>query len=141
MLIALSLRFQDKSHGGGEALPLLDFVAKRLASLFGKAVVTRAAIVLGGLPVALDPAAMLESLEGWVERALIDLEAALGDLLDAESDSPPVHGLQGERFQDEEVDAPSEGVRFLRVFRCGHRASSLEVEKSIGTISLEVKRS
>jgi hypothetical protein len=49
-----------------------------------------------------------------------------------------VHGLELEGFEDQEVDAPAESIRFLRM-SSGH-GSSLEVEKSIGRGPLEVKR-
>ena len=48
-------------------------------------------------PSALQPAKCGE------ERTRIHLENALADLLDANGDSVPVHGLQLQRFQDEHV--------------------------------------
>jgi hypothetical protein len=50
-----------------------------------------------------------------------------------------VHGGKGQCFEDEEIDAAAEGIGFGRMAR-SHRASSLEVEKSIRRGSLEVKR-
>src|SRR5207249_5221175 len=93
---------QDQRHGGGEALPFGDLVAERLASLAGNGVVTRAAIVLGRLPVALEVAAVIESLDCGTERALIDVEAALRDLLNPEADSPAVHVRKGQRLESQQ---------------------------------------
>src|SRR5688500_16716399 len=74
--------FQDELDRRGEALPLVDLEAKRAASLPRYRVVACAAVVLGGLPVALDVALALEALEGGVEGALVHIEAPLGELLD-----------------------------------------------------------
>ena len=51
------------------------------------------------------------------------------DLFDAEADAPPVHRLEGERFEHEQVDAAAEGVGFLRM--AGHGTRSLEVERRV----------
>jgi hypothetical protein len=83
---------------------------------------------------------VLETLEGRIERTLIDVEPSAGDLLDAKADAPPVHGLEGKRLEDQEVDAAAECVGLLRVTLGHGQDSSLEVEKSIGRTSLEVKR-
>src|SRR5262245_21114271 len=82
---------------------------------------------------------MLESLKGGVERALVDVEAALRQLLDSQADPPAVYGLERQSLEHEEVDAASKRIGFLGVAR-RHEASSLEVERSIGGAPLEVKR-
>jgi hypothetical protein len=76
------------------------------------------------LPVAFYPTAVLEALERGIEGALIDVETPVGDLLDAESDAPPMHGLEGEGFENEEVDAAAECVGLLGV-ALGHVAALL----------------
>jgi hypothetical protein len=111
----LLLAFEHECHRGGEAIPLVHFFAECFPSVRGERVVARAAIVHGGLPGALDPAAMLEALQRGIERSLIDVESSAGDLLNAESDSPAVHWLEGEGLEDEEVDAAAECVGFLRM--------------------------
>src|SRR6185503_20605195 len=100
-----TLALEDERHRLGEATPLIDFFAKRFASRLGQRVVARAPVVLGRLPITLDPAAVLEALERGVEGSLIDLESAARDLLDAETDAPPVHRLERKRLEDEEIDA------------------------------------
>src|SRR5689334_17724382 len=89
---------QDERHRVGEALPLVDFLTERAPTLRGDLVEPRAAIVLGGLPGALDVAAMLEALQCGIERPLVHLEASARDLLNADADSPPMHGREGERL-------------------------------------------
>src|SRR5262245_21887965 len=100
-------------------MPLVDFLAEDAASLPRDAVVARASIVLRHPPLALDVAAMLEALEGGVERALVDVEALAGELVDAEADPPAMHRIEREGLEDEEVDAAAKGVGFLRVARHG----------------------
>src|SRR5437867_4032954 len=131
---------QDQRHGGGEALPFVDLVAERPASLTRNRVVTRAAIVLGRLPVARDVAAVLEALECRIERTLIDVEAALRDLLNPEADSPAVHGREGQRLENQQIDAAAERIRLRGAAGRHERASSLEDEKSIDSRPLEVKK-
>src|SRR4051812_29031991 len=104
-LNTLMSALQDQRHRRGEALPLVDLFTERSAALPRDGVVARASVVLGVLPVALDVAAMFEPLERGIERALVDLQPAARDLLDAEPNSPAVHRFQGERFQDQQVDA------------------------------------
>ena len=69
-----------------------------------EAVVLGAAVVVGELPVAVDPFFLLQSLERGIERSLVDLEHAVGGLLDALGDAPAVHGPERERAEEEEVD-------------------------------------
>src|SRR4029079_11442317 len=115
-LITDLLTLENECHGCREALPFVDFLAERTTPELCEAVVARAPVVLAGLPLALDPAAVLESLQGGIERALIDVESSVRDLLDAESDAPSVHGLEGERLEDEEVDTAAECVGLLGVW-------------------------
>src|ERR1051326_5395660 len=82
-LMVWSLGLEDERHRGREALPFVDFLAEGFAPVLREAVVARPPIVLGGLPIAFDPAAMLETLQRGVERALVDVESSARDLLDA----------------------------------------------------------
>ena len=60
--------------------------------------------------VARDQAVLLEALERGIQGALVHLEHAVGDLLDALADPPPVHGREGERLEDQQVERAPEGV-------------------------------
>src|SRR5688572_24724374 len=86
--------FQHELDRLGEALPLVDLEAERAPSLSSDGIVACAAVVLGGLPVALDVALVLEALEGGVEGALVHIEPPLGELLDAFTEAPAVHRLE-----------------------------------------------
>jgi hypothetical protein len=49
-------------------------------------------------------------MQGGVERALVYVEDAVRDLLDALADPPPVHRREGKRFENQKVERASEGV-------------------------------
>src|SRR3954467_7039939 len=108
---------QDECHRVGEALPLLYLLTEGAAPLRGDLVEPRGAVVLRGLPRALDVAAVLEPLQCRVERALIYVEAAAGDLLNADTDPPSVHRRERQRLEDEEVNAAPKGIRLGRMAR------------------------
>src|SRR5690349_3722879 len=109
---------QNEIHRVGEALPFVDLFAEYLPPLPRDAVVASAPVVLGGLPRAVDVATVLEALERWVKRALIDLQPTARDLLNAKTDAPPMHGCERQGLEDEQVDAPPKGVGFWWVARC-----------------------
>src|SRR4029079_9049801 len=92
---------QDGFESGGESAPTLELLPERAASGGSDAVVARAAVVVGGAPVAVDIPGLLQALQRGIERALIHLEHPFGDLLDAKADPPPVHFGEGECLEDE----------------------------------------
>ena len=108
------LRFlHDEIDGGGEAIPVGEFLFELGATGSGEGIELGDAAGFGFGALALDPAFLLEAMEGGVEGALLDLEDFAGDLLDALGDSPTVLGLEGDGFEDEEVEsALDEVVRF-----------------------------
>jgi hypothetical protein len=57
---------------------------------------------------------LFEALQGGIERALIDIEHAAAGLLEALADSPPVHGFEGEGFEDQEIQGAAEDVGWDR---------------------------
>ena len=84
---------------------LLGLLVERPRAGLGDAVVLRLAIALGALPRALDPALLLEAHERRIQRALIEHERVVGDLLEARRE--PVGVLRphrGERPQDDQIE-------------------------------------
>ena len=67
-------------------------------------VVARAAVVLGDLPLGSNQALALEPVERGIERALPELQHALGPLLDPLGDAPAVHRLELQRLEHEHVE-------------------------------------
>src|SRR5215208_5195779 len=76
-------RAEDGLETGGEAAPALQLRAQRAAAGGGEAVVARPPVVVGRPPRAGDQPVLLQPLERGVERALVDLQRALRELLDA----------------------------------------------------------
>src|SRR5690242_8021491 len=93
---------QHGLEAGGEAFPAFELVAERATACRRESVVAGAAIVVGHAPVAVDQTDLFESLKRRVERALVHLERAFRDLLNALADPPSVHGVEGKRFEDEQ---------------------------------------
>src|SRR6476469_3333836 len=88
-------RAEDELNRRDIPAPGRQLGAKRLSATRGEPIIFGTPVVLGGAPFAVDPPALLESLERGVERSLIHIERSLRDLFDALADSPPVHGLEG----------------------------------------------
>jgi hypothetical protein len=62
-----------------------------LASSTGReAVKLRFALVFGFTPFAANPALVFEAVKSWVERALQDFQAILGDLLNTQKNAVAV---------------------------------------------------
>lgn len=89
---------------GGEAVPVSGFFFKLRAANAREGVELGAAIVLGGLPFRTDPALLFEFVERRIKRAVADLQHSTGDLLEAKADGVAVHGLEGEDFEEEQVE-------------------------------------
>ena len=93
----------DDRNCGGQALPLGGFVIESLSSGLGQGIIFGAPIVLADGPFGIDPAVLFELVKTRVKGALPDLQHFAGHLADALGDGPPVHGFEGDHFQDEEV--------------------------------------
>src|SRR5215211_4527317 len=85
-------RRQNKAlDGERESLPARALFGELLSTERRQTIVLRAAIVFGRAPIGLDPCPPFESMQGRIERALVDLQDIPGDLLDALRDPPSVH--------------------------------------------------
>src|SRR5262249_6129124 len=76
----------------------------------GEVVVLGAAAQLRDLPLGLDPAPVLETMEGRIERALVDLQDVLGNLLDALGDGPAVLGILLQRAEDQQIERAGQQI-------------------------------
>ena len=79
----------------------------------GERVVARAPIVLGQSPLGGDEAGALEAVERLVERRVLDLEHAVGALVDRARHGVSVHRAPGERAEHEHVEGALEEVHRL----------------------------
>src|SRR6185503_7541697 len=122
----------DRAH---EAAPGVDFRAERALAGGGEVVVLGLAVVFGGPPGTADPALLLESVEGRVERALADLQRVTGPLLNALADPPAVHGSKRQRLQNQKVEGALKDVG-----RCtSHRALLSNDTGSVSALLSNVK--
>src|SRR2546430_17527272 len=78
----------------GEPLPVGLFSLQIFAPRRRQRIKLRPAIVVRLAPLGLDPSALLEAMEGGIQRSLIHLEHFLRHLVDALGDAPPVHGFK-----------------------------------------------
>ena len=102
--IGSALRGEDETDRADEAVPGRELLAQRASSGGGEPVVLRAPAVLGGAPLRVDPASLLQPDERRVDGALAYLQRVLGELLDAVGESPSVHRRERERLEDEQVE-------------------------------------
>src|SRR5580765_2735137 len=65
---------EDLRDRGRQLAPRAGLRVEPCAAFFRQLVVLRAAIVIGGAPARLDPAAPLEPMERRVQRPLLDVE-------------------------------------------------------------------
>src|SRR4051812_28923869 len=98
--------FEDLGNRRDELAPCAGFRVEPRAPLPRQLVVLRAAIVVGGAPARLDPAPPFEPVKRRVERPLADVEGGARNQAEPLRDGPPVLRLEGDRFQDEQVECP-----------------------------------
>src|SRR5437867_5564304 len=98
----------------GEPAPTFGLLFQTTSSRFGDAVVLRLAIALSSLPDTLDPPLLFQSDEGRIERALIQRERRLGDLL--ESSRQPVRVLRAHGVQRPQHDQIKGALEQLDAF-------------------------
>ncbi len=61
-------------------------------------------MIFRDFPLRFDPSLLLQLMQGWVESALAHLKHLTRYLVNALGDSPSVHGFEGNRFQDQQVE-------------------------------------
>jgi len=93
-----------------ESIPVRLFGGELFASDGGEFVELGLAAVVGGSPFGVEPAAFFEAMEGWIERALLDLEDLLGDLANAVGDAIAMDRAEGDDLEDEHVEGALEEV-------------------------------
>src|SRR5690348_9665987 len=99
--------------GARRSLPIGNLGLELPSSLSRDGVVPRAAIVFRRAPLGANPTASQHSLQGGVERALIDVEDVVGDLAESERETPPVHRLSGEELEGQHLEGPLEHLGAL----------------------------
>src|SRR5262249_29036490 len=105
---ATSRTLSNSAHNRGncrrEPFPIGGFFSKGLASSARKRIIPSAAVGFGDLPLSRNPALLLQFVQRGVKCALSNLQDFAGNLADALSDGPSMHGLEGECFQNQQVE-------------------------------------
>ena len=94
----------DEIDGAGEAAPVRGFFFELRAASGGQRVILGSSSGVAFHPLGFDPGFLFEAVEGGIERALLDLEHFIGNLLNALGDGPAVLGLERDGFEDQEVE-------------------------------------
>src|SRR5439155_12463185 len=101
---------ENAGHGLRETLPALPLLAELLAARARQFVEAGPSVVLRGAPLRPDPTLRLQAIERGIERALVDLQDVLGELLNPLGDPPAVHGRREQGLQDKDIEGPLEEV-------------------------------
>src|SRR5713226_314141 len=133
-LISRSFRTQQTRDNSGHALPAFRFGGELFPAGARQRVILRFAIVVRDAPLRGDPAALLQPQQRRIQRALIQLQQVLGNLLDALRDAVAVQRSQGiERLQNDQVQGSLENLASRR----GHRAAPLDKQQEASRLPVE----
>src|SRR5262252_9443547 len=97
-------RVEDQVDGSRHAPPLHQLVVELSPTSASQRVVAGTSVVLGDFPLRLDKALTFESVQGRIERALSELQDALGPLLDAFGNPPSVHRFELQRLEHQHIE-------------------------------------
>src|SRR5437868_7804060 len=130
MLLAEGLGTAEHPLDGGNVLPPgRRLIAEHTATARREPVELGTSVVVTRAPLGGDATLLLQSLQGQVERTLIDAEDAARALLDALRDTPAVHRLERERPEDQEVEGAANNVWLLGCCRPAHRHLLLDSKR------------
>src|SRR4051812_48703598 len=103
-------RRDDHPDRLGVPLPFRELGRELTFAEGGETIVLRLAVVFGVAPFGLEPAALLETMQRRVERALLDLQPVFRDVLDPAQDAQAVHRTPAQRLEDDEVEGAADEV-------------------------------
>src|SRR5215469_1700297 len=86
------------------AVPFFGFALQPALSRRGQVVVLRFPLVVRLAPLAPDPALILQAVQCRIERALLDFQPVLRNLLDTQQNSVSVQWPERDGFQDQHVE-------------------------------------
>lgn len=91
-------------HGNRDAIPLRGFLRELPTSGAGQRVVLGPAVVLGGLPVGLEPTGLLETVERREQRTGLNAERTGSHLLDTSRHTKAVQLAGAECLEDQQIE-------------------------------------
>ena len=92
-------------HRADERRPGIGLVDELTAPRAGERIDLDAPVVVAGPPFAGEELPLLEAVERRVERALLDLKGAVGDLLDARENPVTVQLAERDGAEDEQIES------------------------------------
>src|SRR5688572_22392354 len=115
----LSRRAHDQLDHVHVLSPARGLLAEPAAASSRELVVLRGAILIGRLPLALDPPLLLPPLQRRIEGSLPDLERILRELFEPLGYPPAVHRRERKCLEDQQVQGSADDV--LGGGMTGHR--------------------
>jgi len=106
--------FENAVDGANEFVPTTGLAGELLAADGGEAIEAGFAIVFGGAPLGADPTAVLEAVEGRVQRAMFNLEDFVGAVFDDMGDGMAMSRTEEKRLQDQKIEGALKEVGFER---------------------------
>src|SRR4051812_26639891 len=107
-------RLDDEGNGSRQPLPLRGFGLQGSSPGCRQLVVLRSPIVFTGRPLGLNPALLLEFVEGGVQRALSHPELLVRHLTDALGDCPAVRRFERDDAKNQEIQRALHEIGGLR---------------------------
>src|SRR5262245_18035766 len=96
-------KVEHMPNGERHLTPRLCVSIELLPSRLCQLVVLRSAVVLGGFPARLDPAAPFEPMQRGIQRSLRDLQPFRGNVTQPLRNSPAVLWIERQCFQYQEI--------------------------------------
>jgi len=106
--------FEDAVNCTYEFVPAACLTDELFATCGGELVEAGFAVVFRRAPLGADPAAVLQAVEGGVQRAMLHLKDFVGAMFDDVGDRVAVGGAEEKRLQDEQIKGALEEVGFER---------------------------
>src|SRR5271169_1810095 len=91
---------QDAVDGADKLIPAAGLFGRLSAPSWRQAVIASLAIVFRCAPEGRNPCAILQAVQRWIERPVLDLQNLVRAMLDHVSDGVSVSGTKGQRLQD-----------------------------------------
>src|SRR5215471_13289725 len=106
---------ENAGDGGGHAQPGCLLVVELAAAQRGQLVELRLPPGFRRRPLRSEPSALLETMEGRIERALLDLQHVAGDLLEPLGDGVAMDRSETHHFQDQQIERALQQIGLARV--------------------------
>src|SRR3984957_3506483 len=101
---------QDEPNRRRESFPVGLFGFEIFLSGARQGIIFRAAIVFRLAPFRLNPSLLFEPMQSGVKCALIHLQNVVRNAANALRNGPTVHGLEGDRLKDEQIESALDEV-------------------------------